>query len=361
MDEALNQCRARIDELDLELLRLVNERATLAQEIGTLKRAGGAEDNSLYRPEREARVLRRVMEANEGPLDDETVAQFFRQVMSSCLALEEPQRIAFLGPAGTFTHEAALKHFGDAIVVDAQPRIEDVFREVEAKRCAFGVVPIENNTEGAVHHTLDQFRSSNLQICGEVEVRVHQNLLAPAGRAREEIVRVYSHPQSLAQCRAWLDTHLPHAERVEARSNAEAAQLAVQEPGSAAVAGLMAAKLYDLELLGASIEDQPDNTTRFLVIGHHEVPASGKDKTSILVTAREKPGALYHLLKPFQREGVTLTRLQTRPARTSTWGYVFFMDLEGSRQDPPVRRALEALAQEAGEVKILGSYPQAVL
>lgn len=272
--------------------------------------------------------------------------------------------IAFLGPAGTYTQAAALKHFGHSVNIEPLPSIDEVFREVEAGTASYGVVPVENSTEGMVNSTLDSFMDSPLQICGEVELRIHHHLLVKAPLAQDEIVTIYSHEQSLAQCRQWLNMHLPNAERVGVSSNAEAARrVAEAESGAciAAIAGDLAAELYGLQKLAEKIEDRPDNTTRFLIIGREPIPGSGQDKTSIIVSSRNKPGALYHLLEPFQRNDLSLTRIETRPSRSGNWGYVFFMDFEGHREDEKVRSVLAELDAEAVELKILGSYPVAVI
>ena len=354
----LKDLRERIDRLDEQLLALISERARCAQQVAEIKQQAGSDD--FYRPEREAQVLRRVQALNPGPLDNEEMARLFREIMSACLALEARQKVAYLGPEGTFTQAAALKHFGHSVETRPLNAINEVFREVEARECEFGVVPIENSTEGVVNHTLDSFLQSSLYICGEVELRIHQHLLSREADLAA-IRRLYSHPQSLAQCREWLDAHLPHAERVSAASNADAAARAAQEAGAAAIAGENAAEIYGLNVLRRNIEDNPDNTTRFLVIGHQEVPPSGDDKTSLLVSAHNRPGSLHDLLSPFARHGVSLTRIESRPSQCVNWEYVFFLDLAGHREDAPVRAALEELREAAQMVRVLGSYPQAVL
>ncbi len=353
----LEALRARIDALDEKIQDLLNRRARLAQAIAKLKENDA--HASFYRPEREAEVLRRVLARNRGPLPDEEVARLFREIMSACLALESRLRVAFLGPEGTFTQEAAYKHFGHS--VDAVPlaAIDEVFREVEAGGAEFGVVPIENSTEGVVNHTLDMFVNSPLKICGEVELRVHHHLLGRDGDPKAAR-RVVSHQQSLAQCREWLDAHLPGLERVSVASNAEAARLAAADPTTLAVAGASAAERYGLKVLAANIEDNPDNTTRFLVIGRLETAPSGQDKTSLLVSGRNRPGSLYRLLAPFARHGINMTRIESRPSRRSRWEYVFFIDIEGHVKEARVKRALAALEREASFVKWLGSYPKAV-
>ena len=358
-EEQLKAIRERIDALDLEILRLISERAECAQEVARIKLEGGGEAH-FYRPEREAQVLRSVMEKNQGPLSDEEVARLFREVMSACLALEQPLTIAYLGPEGTFTQEASLKHFGHSVSTMAMDTIDHVFREVEAGVCNYGVVPIENSTEGVVSHTLDMFMQSPLQVCGEVELRIHQNLLGKMD-SLDQVKRIYSHQQSLAQCREWLDTNLPGIERIPVNSNAEAARLAAREEGSAAIAGEGAAATYELNRLARNIEDHPENTTRFLIIGKQVVPASGQDKTSLLVSTPNQSGSLYKLLKPLADNDVSMTRIESRPSHCANWEYVFFLDLQGHQDDEKVSVALEALSKEADLLKILGSYPRAVL
>ena len=362
----LGYLRNEIDRIDNEIQELINSRAQCAQKVAEVKKQSGkAEDIQYYRPEREAQVLRKVMDRNKGPVDDEEMARIFREIMSVCLALEQPMQIAFLGPAGTFTQAAALKHFGHSVQTVPMSSIDEVFREVESGAAHYGVVPVENSTEGMVNSTLDSFMRSSLKICGEVELRIHQHLLVKEQVEPEKIKRIYSHEQSLAQCRQWLNTHLPQAERISVSSNAEAARRVAEDEHNgevvAAIAGDMAAEQYQLLRLTQKIEDRPDNTTRFLMIGNHPVPASGSDKTSIIVSTRNTPGALYRLLEPFQQKNIGLTRVETRPAESGTWAYVFFIDFEGHCDDDEVRSVLEKIQDETVELKLLGSYPTAVL
>ncbi|MFP4080597.1 MAG: prephenate dehydratase [Ectothiorhodospira sp.] len=357
--DALEVIRERIDTLDERIMHLISERAACAQEVARIKRAADP-DAEFYRPEREAQVLRRIHEANPGPLEREEMTRLFREVMSACLALEQPLSVAFLGPEGTFTQAAALKHFGHSVKTRALSAIDEVFREVESGSAHYGVVPVENSTEGVVTHTLDRFMQSPLHICGEVEMRIHHHLLGH-GTDTGQVLRVYSHQQSLAQCREWLDARLPHAERLPVSSNAEAARRAAGETGAAAIASEAAAELYGLRVQAANIEDSPDNTTRFLVIGRQPSGPSGQDKTSLLVSARNRPGSLHGLLSPFADNDVSMTRIESRPSQCVNWEYVFFIDLEGHAEEPRVARALEALGHEAELVKVLGSYPKAVL
>jgi chorismate mutase/prephenate dehydratase len=356
----LEAVRARIDAVDEEIHRFISERARLAQQVGISKAAGGRAVD-FYRPEREAQVLRRARARNAGPLRDEEVLRLFREIMSACLAQQEPLKVAFLGPEGTFTQTAVLNHFGHSVRALPLLSIDEVFHEVEAGNADFGVVPIENSTEGTVNHTLDRFLSSPLKICGEVELRIRQHLMGTMG-SLARIARVCSHPQSLAQCREWLDEHLPGIEQVPVSSNAEGARRARDEDGSAAIAGDTAAEVYGLKILAMQIEDRADNTTRFLVLGRKLFSPSGEDRTTLLVSVghTDAPGALYRLLEPLAKHRVSLTRIESRPSRRRKWDYVFFMDLEGHAEDLHVARALAALKSRASLFRILGSYPRAV-
>jgi len=354
----LRGLRTRIDQLDEKIQMLISERAQCAQDIAALKQQAG-EDN-FYRPEREVDVLRRVIARNSGPLSSEEMARLFREIMSVCLALEMPMQIAFLGPEGTFTQAAALKHFGHSVHTLPLAGIDEVFREVESGAAHFGVVPIENSTEGVINHTLDLFVSSPLRICGEVELRIHHHLLGKA-KALKKPKRVLSHQQSLAQCREWLDAKLPGAERVAVASNAEAARLAARDASVVAIAGSSAAEIYGLNVLASNIEDEPDNTTRFLVIGRLDPLPSGDDKTSLLVSGKNRAGSLMSLLAPLARHRINMTRIESRPARRGLWEYVFFVDIDGHTQDPKLRKAIAELEKEASFLKWLGSYPRAVL
>lgn len=351
--------REQIDALDLQIMQAISDRARCAQQVADVKKQQG--DSAYYKPEREAQVLRHIMEQNSGPLDNEEMARLFRQIMSACLALEQPVKVAFLGPEGTFTQEAALKHFGDSAISVPMAAIDEVFRDVLAGSCNYGVVPVENSTEGVISHTLDSFMDSSLKICGEVELRIHQNLLIGPNTNKDNITRVYSHAQSLAQCRQWLNSNLPNVERVAVSSNAEAAKRVQGEWNSAAIAGDMSCRLYGLEKLNDKIEDNPDNSTRFLIIGREEVPPSGDDRTSIVVSVQNKTGALHDLLEPFRRNNVDMTRLESRPSRSSKWSYVFFIDFVGHIDDESVAAVLKELSADVADLKVLGSYPRAVL
>jgi chorismate mutase/prephenate dehydratase len=337
----------------------ISQRADFAQQVAQVKKGLG--DAAYYRPEREAQVLRHIMEANTGPIDNEDMARLFRQIMSACLALEQPIKVAFLGPEGTFTQEAALKHFGDGAISVPKAAIDEVFREVLAGACNYGVVPVENSTEGVISHTLDSFMDSSIKICGEVELRIHHHFMVGGNTNNDNITRVYSHAQSLAQCRQWLNSNYPNIERVAVSSNAEAAKRVQGEWNSAAIAGDMSCELYQLEKLWEKIEDRPDNSTRFLIIGRESVPPSGDDRTSVVVSVRNKPGALHDLLEPFRRHNVDMTRLESRPSRSSKWSYVFFIDFVGHIEDEAVTKVLEELSVDVADLKVLGSYPRAVL
>ncbi len=352
----LRELRARIDALDEKIQELIGRRAELAQAIARLKHANG--DQQFYRAEREAEVLHRALARNRGPLPDEDVARLFREIMSACRALEAPLKVAFLGPAGTFTQEAALKHFGASVEMVAAAAIDEVFREVESGNAAFGVVPVENSTEGAVNHTLDMLLVSSLKICGEVTLRVHHHLLGRRG-GKDGWQRIVSHPQSLAQCREWLDANFPQLERVPVASNAEAARLAAADDATLAIAGESAAKLYGLERLAHNIEDRPDNTTRFLVIGNLDTAPTGHDRTSLILASKNRPGALHKLLTPLARHGINMTRIESRPSRRGAWEYVFFIDIDGHARAPKVARVLALLEREAAFYRCLGSYPKA--
>jgi chorismate mutase / prephenate dehydratase len=354
--DELDRLRGEIDRVDGEILERLNQRAQLARAIGTLK-VGQA-----YRPEREAQVLRGIKERNPGPLGDETVAYIFREIMSACLALERPITVAYLGPQGTFSESAAMKHFGLAAVARPLPSIDEVYRAVESGAADFGVVPVENSTEGAVGRSLDLMPQTPAKVCGEVLVRIHHHLMAKdAGAALGSIRRIYSHSQSLAQCHEWLNTNMPNAERVVVASNAEAARRAAEEPGSAAVAGDRAAEHYRLAVLASNIEDEPNNTTRFLILGDYEPKASGNDRTSLVLAARNRAGAVYEMLTPFAKRGVSMTKFESRPSKIALWEYLFFVDIEGHRDDANVAAALEEVGRIAGYLKVLGSYPMAVL
>lgn len=353
MGDQLKYLRNRIDVIDSELLKLMNMRADLAREIGQIK------NGMAYRPEREAQVLARLCQLNSGPLADEHIVRLFTEIMSLCRSMEEPLTIAYLGPEGTFSEEAALKRFGNMVTALPCTSIDEVFRKVESRGAGYGVVPVENSTEGAVGRTLDLLLQTPLKVCGEVALPIHQFLLARhCDLAR--IKKVYSHPQSFSQCHEWLNVNLPHltAEaRISAASNADAARLASEDENAAAVAGKKAGEVFGLTVCATNIEDDPNNTTRFLVIGAQEAAASGKDKTSLAMSARNRPGAIHELLAPLAQYGVSMSRLESRPSRAGLWEYVFFVDIEGHQQDPKIAQALQELREIASFLKVLGSYP----
>lgn len=355
MADELKKYREQIDAIDDQILKLVSERAQHARTIGSLK--GG---DPIYRPEREAQVLRRLLEQNPGPLSDEAVTAIFRTVMSNCRALEKALSVAFLGPLGTYSEEAAVKQFGGLSSPIQCASIDEVFRLVEAGKADYGVVPVENSTEGAIGRTLDLLLGSKLQVCGEVDLPVHHNLLAK-GTDKSTIRKVYSHTQSLSQCHEWLMANLPNVELHAVVSNAEATRLAAEDNASAAIASRRAGDIYGLSLLADSIEDDPRNTTRFLVIADHDVAPSGHDKTSLAMSVRNVPGAVVELLAPLAQNAVSMTKLESRPSHTGMWEYVFFVDIEGHRSDVKVAKALQTLENKASFLKVLGSYPVAVV
>lgn len=356
-EDEIARLRERIDEVDEQLLRLLNERVRIAQEIGRVKSTGGGD---FYRPEREAQVLRRVMRSNPGPLSDDAVGVLFREIMSAALAAESPIAAAYLGPEGTYSQAAALKHFGRSARLKARATVDQIFGSVEKGDADYGVVPVENSIEGMVSHTLDKFMDSPLKICGEVNVRIRHQLLSAASDLKD-VNLVLAHGQSLAQCRGWVGANLPSAKLESVVSNAEAARRAAETPGSAAIASSHAGEVYGLKVLAGDIEDHPSNTTRFLVVGRQSPPPSGDDKTSLLVSSKNKPGALHRLLTPLARHGISMSRIESRPSRQALWEYVFFIDIEGHRDDPAVQGALAELDGEAAFLKILGAYPRSPL
>ncbi|MCY4610579.1 MAG: prephenate dehydratase [Gammaproteobacteria bacterium] len=351
----LESTRQQIDALDVEIMERISRRAALALETAHAKQSAGA----FYDPAREAQVLRRIRETNPGPLTDDGMMRLFREIMSACLALEHPTRVAYLGPEGTFTHQAAQRHFGHAADISPHDNVDEVFREVESRQSEYGVVPVENSTDGVVAHTLDLFINSPLQIAGEVELAVHHHLLA-GSEDRTALRCVRAHPQALAQCRQWLDRELPNLDRISDPSNAAAARYATDHPDTAAIASRAAAEQYDLKILAANIEDNPNNRTRFLILGLHDQAPSGEDKTSVLVSAHNQPGALLGLLRPLADADIDLTRIESRPTQAINWEYVFFLDIRGHKQDPEVAQALKSLHEAAAFCKVLGSYPCAL-
>jgi len=362
-DDALEKLRDRIDAIDKQLLELFNQRAGCAVDVAAVKRErseASGESVDFFRPDREAQVIKRLKSLNAGPLSDDEVGRLIREVMSACLALEQPLKIAYLGPEGTFTQSAALKHFGHSVSTIPMSSIPDVFSSVESGHADYGLVPVENSTEGVISHTLDMFIDSSLKVCGEVEIRVHHHL-ANQSQKVTALRHIYSHQQSFAQCRRWLDQNFPGIERIPVSSNAEAARLASIEDDAAAICGLPAVEIFGLKICYENIEDLSDNTTRFVIIGRQEVGPSGNDKTSLLISTKNIPGALLGLLQPLADHGISMNKIESRPAQGHKWAYVFFIDVDGHQQDKNVIDAFNELKQQAALFKILGSYPKASL
>ena len=353
MADEIQKLRGEIDRVDDELAALLQRRAALAREIGGLKHGAPA-----YRPEREAEILTRIS-SKSGVLPPERLAAVFREIISACRSLEEAIRVSYLGPEGTFSEQAVRKHFGRAVEALPAASVDEAFRRAESGAAQFTVVPAENSTEGAIGRTLDLLLATPLRICGEIELRVQQNLLSKAA-SLQAVRKIYSHAQSLAQCHGWLTQNLPAIERIPVTSNAEAARRAAEEAGAAAIAGEAAAERYQLGVLARAIEDDPNNTTRFLVLGNLEPAPTGKDRTSLVVSAENKPGAVHALLTPLAQHRVSMTRIESRPAkaRSALWEYMFFIDVDGHQKDEPVAKALAELQRLAPFLKILGSYPK---
>lgn len=357
LSSSLRGIRDKIDRIDGKILELLNRRAQHAVRISSLKKKNEP-GVQCYRPERETELLRRLMRDNAGPLSDESIAAVFREIMSACRALEEEIQVGYLGPPGTFTEEATHKHFGQAVKAVGLKDIPDVFRAVESGEIAYGVVPVENSIEGVVTHTLDQFIVSPLHVVGEVQLAVHHHLLTRAADVKK-IKEVFAHRQAFSQCRRWLTERLSHAVLTEVSSSSEATRRAAGNKTTAAIGGASAAAHYDVPILARRLEDHADNTTRFLVIGNHEVPSTGDDKTSLLVSLRNQPGALLELLQPLAKHKVSMTRIESRPAGRTNWEYVFFLDIEGHRDNARQKKALRELKTMASLFKLLGSYPRA--
>ncbi|MFK8012382.1 MAG: prephenate dehydratase [Marinicellaceae bacterium] len=354
----LSKLREEIDSIDSNIQELISKRAGIATHVAQTK-AKSETGGAFYRPEREAQVLRAVKSRNNGPLKDETLIRLFREIMSACLAQQKPLNIAFLGPQGTFSEMATYKYFGHSVSAMPVTSIDSIFAEVEAGIADFGMVPVENSTEGSVNNTLDMFLSSPLKICGELELPIHHNLMSRTSHL-EGIEMVFSHRQSLAQCRGWINENIPHAECIAVSSNAEAAKRAQFTENAAAIAGESAATMYGLDILHKAIEDRADNSTRFLVIGKQILTPSGDDRTSLLVAAKDQPGALYHILKPLSECGVSMTRIESRPSKLGKWDYVFFIDVDGHKDDQNLAKALRLLERITTQLKVLGSYPKSV-
>lgn len=353
MDDTLKSLRERIDRIDDTILQLVSERAGIAKQVGRAKNG-----EIIYRPEREAQIVRRLRESNPGPLTGDVIERLIREIISACRALEQATRVAYLGPAGTFSQQAVHKHFGHEAEAIAEADVDACFQAVETGRAQFAVVPVENSTEGSVARTLDLIVTSRLKICSEVMLPIHQTLMRKTP-GLEGIVRVYGHAQSLAQCQDWLSRHLPAAERVSVASNGEGARRAAAETDAATLGSEAAAELYGLAVVEARIEDQVGNTTRFLVLGQTDAAPSGNDKTSLVMGARNQPGAIVKLLQPLADAGISMSKLESRPARGSNWEYLFFVVCNGHRLDPALVTALAEIEARAAFLKILGSYPAA--
>ena len=351
----LEQYRKEIDQIDDEILRLLNERSRSVIEIGKLKRQSDTEAN-LHTPAREAEIIDRLSRRNAGPFPNEAIRPVYREIMSASLSLEGPQKVAYLGPRATFTHLACTQKFGASAQYIPMNSIKDVFNEVERGLANFGVVPVENSTEGVVNHTLDMFMDSNLLIYGEVLQEVSHHLLSKASRV-EDVKRIYSHPHAIAQCRNWLETNLPHVPVLEVPSTARAAELCVDEPSAAAIASELARQLYGLKVLKSRIEDNLNNFTRFLVLSQKAPERTGKDKTSVMLSVKDRVGALYDLLRPFASLGLSMTKIESRPSRRKAWEYIFFIDIEGHLEEDRVKKALEEVKGRCLSLKILGSYP----
>ena len=353
MEKKLKPLREQIDAIDVQILDLLSRRARIAQDVGHVK----AEANApVFRPEREAQVLRSVADRNPGPLDRDDVQTIFREIMSACRALEKRVTVAYLGPVGTFSEQAVYQQFGHAVEGIPCASFGEVFRAVEAGIADFGVVPVENSTEGAVNQTLDLLLQTTLSISGELSIPVHHSLMTKTG-SMDGVKRICAHSQALAQCQAWLNLNYPNIERQAVASNGEAARLAAEDPAVAAIAGEIAGEMYNLGVVKAHVQDDAHNRTRFAVVGRLQTTSSGKDQTSMVLSVPNKAGAVYNLLAPLAKHGVSMTRFESRPARTGTWEYYFYVDVEGHAQDDKVAKALEELKQNAAFFKVLGSYP----
>ncbi|HYG22908.1 MAG TPA: prephenate dehydratase [Verrucomicrobiae bacterium] len=344
--------RKAIDLLDAQIVKLLNERTRHVLAIGEIKLKAGEE---IYAPHRERAVLQRICKLNEGPMTDDSLRAVYREVMSSALSLEKSLTISYLGPEATFTHQAAIRRFGSSLRYAAQKTIADVFSEVSKNRADYGVVPVENSTEGVVTHTLDMFVDSDLKIVAQIILPVQQCLMSNSPRS--QLRKLYCHPQSLAQCRGWIQNHLPQVEIIETSSNARSAELAAKEKGAAAVGGILAAEKYGLNVLEQDIQDNAANATRFLVLGRRCSPPTGSDRTSLMVSVSHKVGALHHALAAFRRNKINLTKIESRPSKRKAWEYFFFIDCDGHQQDRKVAGAITALEAECSFVKVLGSYP----
>ncbi|MBE0598769.1 MAG: prephenate dehydratase [Desulfuromonadales bacterium] len=354
-EKDLGQLRQEIDRIDDQMLELLNRRARVVLEVGQAK-AGQSRD--FYVPSREQAIYERLTASNPGPFPSEAIRRVFREIISASLSLEQPMKVAFLGPQATFTHLAAMQRFGLSAQLVPQKSIPAIFEEVQRGRADYGVVPVENSTEGVVSHTLDMFMSSDLQVCAEVLLEISHDLLSRNG-SLEAVRKIVSHPQALAQCRAWLEENLPDIPLVDVGSTALAAQMAAEDESAAAVASEMAATLYGLQVVKKKIEDNPHNFTRFLVIGRRSPERSGRDKTSVMFSVRDEPGILYRMLEPFSKRDINLSKIESRPMKSKAWEYIFFLDIEGHVAEDNVKAAIDELHGYCQFLKVLGSYPKA--
>ena len=357
MSDDIKKIRENIDLIDKDILELLNKRALQAVNISKEKQKTDESDN-FYNAEREAQVLRRIKDINEGPLSDQVLSCIYQEIMSACLSLEAPLKVSYLGPKGTYTQAATQAHFGNSILSMSQSSVEDVFSSVEKRESHYGVVPVENSTQGIVSSTLDMFMNSSLKISGEIEIAIHHNLLSKEKKI-SEIKRIYAHPQSFSQCKIWLDKNCPKCEKINASSNAEAALIASKEKNAAAIASEIAADIYDLKILNKNLEDNFNNSTRFLVIGDRDTKPSGNDKTTIIVSTKNNAGALHNLLEPLSKHKVSMTRIESRPSKNNNWEYLFYLDLDGHIEDKSLKKANEDIKKQASLYRFLGSYPTA--
>ena len=348
----IEELRRQIDALDSQVLELLNRRAEIVGQIGEEKSRGNI---AYHSPEREEEIIGRLTRENRGPFPSRAVRGVYREILSACLSLEQTLKVAYLGPQATFTHMACMKRFGQLAEYIPLRGIGDVFKEVEKGKADYGVVPVENSTEGMVSHTLDMFVDSDLKICGEILMEVSHHLLSKHGE-KGRIAKIYSHPHAIAQSRNWLDANMPRVALFEVPSTAAAAEIAAKDETAAAIASELASRLYDLKMVASRIEDSPYNFTRFLIIGQASSPMTGNDKTSILFAIRDRVGALFRMLEPFAHYQINLTKIESRPSRYRVWEYIFYVDFEGHVEEAPVQTALERLREECLFLKVLGSY-----
>ena len=351
----LDELRKEIDRVDRQIVSLLNERYNIVKEVGEWKHA---HNQPVYVPEREKMLLEKLESTNPGPMPNPTLRAIYREIMSGAIRLEEPLKVAYLGPEATYTHLAAKTRFGNSVEYVSRVSIPDVFHEVENNRCNYGVVPVENSTEGVVNHTLDLLTTSDVNVCGEIDLDIRHCLLSKC--SRDDIRVIYGHSQALEQCRNYLDTHFPGSGRVPVLSNARACQMAVEEPGAAAIAGILASEYYHLDVVDQNIQDHPDNATRFLLVGSQIPAPSGSDKTSIVFSIHDRAGGLQECLECFSSRNISLSMIDSRPLKKRNWEYMFFVDLAGHRQEPQIAEALAALEEKCTFFKVLGSYPKAI-